>query len=200
MTLLSSCDEKELLVQLRKGNEDAFDFFYQKHSAQIFRKLYKMTRVSSISEELLQDVFVKIWEKRHLIDPEKSFKSYLFQIAQNLVYDLYRKVARDERLQSEIKKSFVEIQYLTEEGIHLKDTQQIISQAIDALPPQQKLVFTLCKIEGKSYDEVSTALGVSTSTINGHIVKATKSIKRYMFKYEDVAFVLIMSQALRDFI
>ena len=199
MTLLSSCDEKELLVQLRKGNEDAFDFFYQKHSAQIFRKLYKMTRVSSISEELLQDVFVKIWEKRHLIDPEKSFKSYLFQIAQNLVYDLYRKVARDERLQSEIKKSFVEIQYLTEEGIHLKDTQQIISQAIDALPPQQKLVFTLCKIEGKSYDEVSTALGVSTSTINGHIVKATKSIKRYMFKYEDVAFVLIMSQALRDF-
>ena len=200
MTLLSSCDEKELLVQLRKGNEDAFDFFYQKHSAQILRKLYKMTRVSSISEELLQDVFVKIWEKRHLIDPEKSFKSYLFQIAQNLVYDLYRKVARDERLQSEIKKSFVEIQYLTEEGIHLKDTQQIISQAIDALPPQQKLVFTLCKIEGKSYDEVSTALGVSTSTINGHIVKATKSIKRYMFKYEDVAFVLIMSQALRDFI
>ena len=200
MTSLSSCDEKELLIQLREGNEDAFDFFYQKHSSQIFRKLYKMTRVSSISEELLQDVFVKIWEKRHLIDPEKSFRSYLFQIAQNLVYDLYRKVARDERLQSEIKRSFVEFQYLTEESIHLKDTQQIISQAIDTLPPQQKLVFTLCKIEGKSYDEVSTALGVSTSTINGHIVKATKSIKRYMFKYEDVAFVLIMSQALRDFI
>lgn len=196
MTLLSCGNDRELLVLLRDGSERAFDFFYQKYSLQIYRKLYKMTKVSALAEELLQEVFVKIWEKRHLIDPDKSFKSYLFQIAQNQVYDFYRKVSRDEKLQKEIIRGFDELHNITEEGIDLKETQEMLAQAIENLPPQQKLVFTLCKIEGKSYDEVSTVLGISTSTINGHIVKATKNIKGFMFKYENVAFVFFVLQLL----
>lgn len=196
---LSSCSNDSILLkQLRDGNEDAFDFFYQKYSIQIYRKLYKMTKVSSLSEELLQDVFVKIWEKRHLVDPEKPFKSYLFQIAQNLMYDFYRKVAREERLQQKIKQTFSELQYVTEESLNLKDTQQILTRAINNLPPQQRLVFQLCKMEGKSYEEVGTTLGVSTSTINGHIVKATKSIKTFMCNYENVAFAFFIAGILDD--
>lgn len=198
---LSSCPNDNLLLrQLRDGNEDAFAFFYEKYSLDIYRKLYRMTKVSSLSEELLQDVFVKIWDKRHLIDPEKPFKSYLFQIAQNLMYDFYRNLARQEKLQQEVKKVFSELQYVTEECINLKETQQILNRAIQNLPPQQKLVFQLCKMEGKSYEEVGTTLGVSTSTINGHIVKATKSIKTFMCKYENVAFVFFIAAILDELI
>lgn len=199
MSSPSSTNDRILLVKLRDGNEKAFDYFYQKYSLQIYRKIYKMTKVPSMSEELLQDVFVRIWDKRHLIDPDKPFKSYLYQIAQNIIYDFYRKVAREERLKNEIKSIFDEAENFTEDGINLKDTKQILSHAIENLPPQQKLVFTLCKIEGKTYDEVSTTLGISNSTINGHIVKATKSIKNFMFKYEDVAFILFVIYFLQDF-
>lgn len=198
MSSPSSTNDRILLVKLRDGSEKAFDYFYQKYSLQIYRKIYKMTRVPEMSEELLQDVFVRIWDKRHLIDPDKPFKSYLYQIAQNIIYDFYRKVAREERLKNEIKAIFEEAENFTEDGINLKDTKQILSHAIDNLPPQQKLVFTLCKIEGKTYDEVSTSLGISNSTINGHIVKATKSIKSFMFKYEDVAFIFLFVHFFSD--
>ena len=152
-----------------------------------------MIKVDILAEELMQDVFVRLWDKRHLIEPGQPFKSYLYLIAQNLVHDFYRKVAREERLQSEMKSFSTELYLHTEEKLFLKETMEILDKAINQLPTQQKLVFNLCKIEGKSYEEVSDALGISTSTINGHIVKATKNIKEYMFNYQNIAFALALS-------
>lgn len=195
---MHSNDEKELLVQLREGSAQAFDYFYHQYSLRIYRKLLKMVRVDVIAEELLQDAFVKIWDKRHQIDPDLSFKSYLFIIAQNLVYDLYRKVTREERLQELIKSANSELYMHVEEGVFLKETSEILNQAINSLPSQQKLVFTLCKLEGKSYEDASATLGISTSTINSHIVKATKSIKGYMFREQNAAFLLAMSFMFTD--
>jgi len=193
-----SNDEKELLMQLREGNAQALDYFYHQYSLRIYRKLLKMVRVETIAEELVQDVFVRIWDKRHQIDPDRSFRSYLFTIAQNLVYDLYRKVAREERLQEVIKEASSEMYMHVEEGVFLKETSEILNKAINNLPSQQKLVFTLCKLEGKSYEDASATLGISTSTINNHIVKATKSIKGYMFREQNAAFFLTISLMLTE--
>ncbi len=195
---MHSNDEKELLMQLREGNAQALDYFYRQYSLSIYRKLLKMVRVDVIAEELVQDVFVRIWDKRHLIDPARSFKSYLFAIAQNLVYDLYRKVAREERFQEVIRAANSELYMHVEEGVFLKETSEILNKAINNLPSQQKLVFTLCKLEGKSYEDASVALGISTSTINGHIVKATKSIKGYIFREQNAAFFFAISLMLTD--
>lgn len=190
MTTSPSCNEQELLRQLREGDGLALDFFYQQYSLGIYRKVMKMVKIEVLAEELVQDVFVKIWDKRHLIDPEQSFKSYLYTIAQNLVYDFYRKAARDEKLQTKLKALNKECYTHVEEDVYLKETHEILNQAINNLPSQQKLVFTLCKVEGKSYEDVSATLGISTSTINSHIVKATKNIKGYMFKVQNTAFSL----------
>lgn len=195
---MHSNDEKELLMQLREGNAQALDYFYHQYSLRIYRKLLKMVRVETIAEELVQDVFVRIWDKRHQIDPDRSFRSYLFTIAQNLVYDLYRKVAREERLQEVIKEASSEMYMHVEEGVFLKETSEILNKAINNLPSQQKLVFTLCKLEGKSYEDASATLGISTSTINSHIVKATKSIKGYMFRDQNAAFFLTISLMLTE--
>jgi len=196
MTVYSTHSDYELLSLLKHGDEQAFDHFYQLYSLPIYRKLLKMIKVDILAEELMQDVFVRLWDKRHLIEPGQPFKSYLYLIAQNLVHDFYRKVAREERLQSEIKAFSTELYLHTEEKLFLKETREILDKAINQLPAQQKLVFNLCKMEGKSYEEVSGALGISTSTINGHIVKATKNIKEYMFNYQNIAFALALSTAI----
>jgi RNA polymerase sigma-70 factor (family 1) len=185
--------EVELLSLLKHGDKRAFDHFYKLYSLPIYRKLLKMIKVDILAEELMQDVFVRLWDKRHLIEPGQPFKSYLYLIAQNLVYDFYRKVAREERLQSEIKAFSTELYLHTEEKLFLKETREILDKAINQLPAQQKLVFNLCKMEGKSYEEVSGTLGISTSTVNGHIVKATKNIQEYMFNYQNMAFALALS-------
>jgi RNA polymerase sigma-70 factor (ECF subfamily) len=130
--------------------------------------------------------------KRHLIDITKSFQSYLFTIAHNLVYDHYRRIGREERLQQEIMQQFTEGYLHQEEGLILKETQKLLEKAIAQLPGQQQLVFRLCKVENKSYEEVSQQLGISTSTINGHIVKASKTVKAYLLNHNSCPIYLLL--------
>ena len=195
---LHIADEKLQLARLKEGDQRAFNYFYEQHSLIIYRRLKKMVKIDTLADEFLQDVFVRLWEKRHLIDPEQSLKAYLHLIAQNLVYDFYRKLARESRLQEEVKYTLSELHDATQEDYYLKETNDLLQKAINNLPAQQKLVFTLCKMEGKSYEEVGRDLGISTSTINGHIVKATKSVKSYMTDQHKVAFGLLISIALNE--
>jgi RNA polymerase sigma-70 factor (family 1) len=195
---LHIADEKLQLARLKEGNQRAFNYFYEQHSLIIYRRLKKMVKIDTLADELLQDVFVKLWEKRHLIDPEQSLKAYLHLIAQNLVVDFYRKLARETRLQEEVKRTLSEFHNPIQEDFYFKETTDVLQKAINNLPAQQKLVFTLCKIEGKSYEEVGRDLGISTSTINGHIVKATKSVRTYMTNYHNVAFGLFIGIVIND--
>lgn len=191
-------DEKLQLARLKEGDQRAFNYFYEQYSLTIYRRLKKMVKIDTLAEEFLQDVFVKLWEKRHLVDPEQSLKAYLHLIAQNLVFDFYRKLSREARLQEEVRHTLSEISPQLEEEFYLKETSGLLQKAIDNLPAQQRLVFTLCKMEGKSYEEVGRDLGISTSTINGHIVKATKSVKTFMADYHKVAFGLLLGMVLKD--
>jgi RNA polymerase sigma-70 factor (family 1) len=184
--------EKIQLERLRVGNVKAFDFFYDRYSLPIYRKILKMIKVEFVAEEILQNVFIKIWEKRHLIDPEKGLRPYLYQIAHNLVYDFYRNLAREEKFQSEVRHTIAKFSQASDEKILFDETKELLEKAIGMLPDQQRLVFRLCKQEGKSYDEVSEILGISTSTINGHIVKATKKVKTFMFQTHRASFKLVL--------
>ena len=195
---LHIADEKLQLARLKEGDQRAFNYFYEQHSLIIYRRLKKMVKIDTLADEFLQDVFVKLWEKRHLIDPEQSLKAYLHLIAQNLVFDFYRKLAREARLQEEVKLTFSEFHNPIQEDFYFKETTDVLQKAINNLPAQQKLVFTLCKIEGKSYEEVGRDLGISASTINGHIVKATKRVKTYMTDYHKVAFGLLIGIVIND--
>jgi len=174
-------NEYELLKRLQSGDQLAFESLYQKYSREIYNKLVKMVKNVTLAEELTQDVFVKVWNKREVITIDQPFRYYLLTLTNNIVNDFYRKAARDRKLQDEIIAASTELYNPTEEQIYYKESKELMDQAINSLPSQQKLVFQMCKIEGKSYEEVSKLLGISTSTISNHIVKATKSIKTYFF-------------------
>lgn len=179
-------DEKNILTELAEGDEEAFAKLYEVYSARLFGNLLKLTQSELIAQEILQDVFIKIWDNRQTIDPNNSFRSYLFKIAENKVYDFFRKSVRDKKLHTQILASTT-IQYThIEEKLIAKENISIIQAAIKALSPQRQQVFRLCKIEGKSYEEVSNILGISTSTISDHIVKATRSVHKYVDAKYDI--------------
>lgn len=189
--------EQNQLIKLKSGEQAAFDYFYKTYSLMVYRKLLKLVKVDLMAEEILQQIFVKLWEKRHLIDTSQPLKGYLLQIAQNMVIDFYRRLAREQRLQTELKYHFTEVSDITEADIIYKETNQLLHQAIAQLPDQQKTVFRLSKLEGKSYSEISELLGISTSTINGHVVRATKNVKAYMFNAQQVSAPLLLSVVIR---
>lgn len=182
--------EKTLLLQLQQGSEAAFDRLYHLYSNRIFGNIKKMVQDQDIARELLQDVFVKIWEKRRTIDAQQSFRSYLFTISRNLVYDYFRNESLERKLQAYLSANREEAYSHIEEDLFYDESNALFIRTIEKLPPQRKQVFTLCKIEGRSYEEVSKLLGISQSTISDHLLKANKFI-RTQFIYPAMLAVVI---------
>lgn len=178
MKVAHTIDEKKLLFQLKAGNEKAFEQLYNLYSLRLYRFLLKLIKDEEIAQDLLQDVFIKIWEKREMLDPAKSFRPYLFRIAENNVIDFFRKAACDKKLEMKLAAACTEMYSHIEEAIYSKENSVILDQAVKQLPPQCQLVFTLCKLEGKSYKEVSQILGISVATISNHLQKASQSIRQ----------------------
>jgi len=188
---------KLLINQLQQGSEQAFTQLYDKFSKQLYRNILGLVKDVDIAQELLQDLFLKIWESREHINPEKSFKSFLYKVAENLVYAHFRKIAKDNRIIARLVISSVEFDTNAEDAIITKENHYLLKKAIEHLSPQRKHIYTLCKLEGKSYEEVSSELGISVSTISDHIVKANKAVKKHFYLNQNIAVILIASQFLK---
>ena len=140
-------DDRDLVVLLTRGNETAFVKLYSLYSERLLGYLVRLVKSETFACELLQDAFIKIWNNRNNIDPNQSFRSYLFRIAENLVYDFFRKAARDKKLQATLINSASSDYSHVEENITSKENIQLLRKIIDALPPKRRKVFQLIKIE-----------------------------------------------------
>lgn len=186
-----NADEKELLLRLQEGDHEAFGKLYNFYSDRIYGRLVRLSGSESMAAELLQQTFVILWEKRYTINPELSFKSWLYRVAENNVYQYYRKLARDAKMQQHVMAHFSELYSHSEEDLILKESRQILQEAISKLPEQRRRVFQLCKIEGRSYNEAARILGISPSTVSNHLVKANAIVKTYIFKSQQTATIIL---------
>ncbi|MDX3916954.1 MAG: sigma-70 family RNA polymerase sigma factor [Pseudosphingobacterium sp.] len=190
MSLNPVIDEKELVERLRQGDERAFTHLYGIYSDRIYTRLLRLMATADLAKEILQDTFVTLWEKRQTLNPELPIKAWIYKVAENKVYQLYRKIGRDTRLQQHILENFTELYSHTEEDLHLKESRLLLQQAIEQLSPQRRKVFELCRIEGKSYEETARILGLSVPTVSNYLVKATELVRKYMFRSDRTAVLL----------
>lgn len=188
--------EGELLLLLAKGDEAAFTTLYRHYSGPLYINFLRMVKDEAIAEEIIQDLFSRIWLKRETINIEKNFSAYLYRTGYNLVMDFYRKVKRDQVLYDKFRQIATENYSHIEEILHLKDSQALISKALDTLPPQQRKVFELCRIEGHTYKEVAELLGISHHTVKEYFVKANQAIRKYITGNVDTALGLLFIYAL----
>ena len=196
---IQTSNEKDLLRLLNQSNEAAFEELYHLYSSRLLSYLTRLVKSESFAAEILQETFIRIWNSRENIDPEKSFRSYLFCIAENLVYDFFRKAARDKKLEAALINSSCEEYSHVEEFFSRKEDIQQIQDAINTLPPKRRQVFQLVKMEERSYDEVSELLHISTSTINDHVVKATKAIREKLGHYHSQVISVIFFCCFHNF-
>ncbi len=190
-------DERRLLSLLKEGDRTAFDAIYHFYSNPIYSRILAMTKVSAVADELLQDIFLKVWENREQINEDLSFQAWLYRIAENSVYDYYRRLARDLKMREHTLRTFAELYNHTEDYILNKERSQLLEKALSRLPPQRQLIFKLCRLEGKSYEEAATLLNISTSTVSNQLVKATKNIKDYVFFHSKEFLVFIIALYLK---
>ncbi|RYY01076.1 MAG: RNA polymerase sigma-70 factor [Gammaproteobacteria bacterium] len=186
-----TCDERDLISSLNKGDQLAFEELYNLYSVRILKKLIFLLKDVEIAKEILQEVFLVAWEKRQTVDSDKSFRSFLFRVAENKVVDFYRKAARDKKMREHVIRVSVQHNNHTEEILAEKESSAILQQAIDNLSPQRKRIFFLCRLEGKSYEEAAKILGISAGTVNDHMVKALRVIRTHFKVLKTLPLVLL---------
>lgn len=174
-------EERQLVAQLREGSYEAFEQIYHRYKAPVAVVMFRLLKSQTQVEDLVHDLFFKVWQHRLRIDPERPFSAYLFRIAENLVFDAFRKISKDKRIQADILESMsspsvnqTEISYIA------KENNKLLHEAIKLLPQKRREVFVLCKLEHKTYEEVSKTLNISLSTVNDHIYKANRFLKQYL--------------------
>ncbi len=172
--------DPDLLRRLREGDDAAFKEIYDCFAPILYQRLLRLLKDPDTVEEILQDTFLKLWEKRAQIDPQRAFKTYLYRITDHLAIDVFRKITRDKALQQELWASTVSSYLHTEEALIAKEEQQLLSAAINQLPPKRKQILLLCKLHEKSYQEVADLMGISVSTVSNQLVKAIKEIKNFV--------------------
>jgi len=177
--------ENDLLVALKTGDHRAFEQLYNQYKRQIYYNIYKLVHSEAIAEELTHDVFLKVWQSRSLIVVTQSFPAFLRRIATNIAIDFYRKAALDKKLRAELVAHATEFYDPFEEEVLSVDHHAFIRSLLEKLPPRRREIFSLCKLEGKSYADVAHLLGIGTGTVNDHIVKATKLIKQELMKHQN---------------
>lgn len=188
-----SHSEQQLLSLLQQGDQQAFTALYHLYSERIYLNLLGMLKSAPLAEELLQEIFVLLWEKRETIAVHTSFPSYLLRVAQNKAIDFFRKARRNRQLYEQLRQAALEQYHDPEESHYYKEHEALLIKALETLPPQRRQVFEYCKLQGKSYQEVSELMSISTSTVNDHIVKATRSVRQFMHKNLDMVLFLSLT-------
>lgn len=196
--LKNQTDEKQLLLLLKNGNYKAFQRIYQLYSLRLLGRIIRLVKTEEIAEEILQELFTRVWTIRERIDPDRSFKSFLFLVAQNLVCDHFRRIALDQKHRQDFIANNVENYMHIEEDLLYKQAEQSLMYAIDKLPTQCQKVFRLYKIEGKSYEEISHLLNISKSTVNNHLTKANTILRHELpfYKTNIILVCLFLSKIL----
>ena len=192
MKALSNDYEKELLLQLRDGDQYAFEQLYQYYKNHIIGHLLYMFKSDELTKDIAQDTFIAIWENRSQINPDRPFKAYLFTIATNKAYDLLRKANTDKKLHHALS-SFIERESNhVEEYMLRKEHSEQLNHILLQMPEQQRKVYQLAKIEGYSYDEIAQKIGVSRHTVNTHIKRANAFLK-LQFLHRPELFALLLA-------
>ena len=178
MKHLKSHTDEALVVLLNNDDERAFLEIYDRYKDELATHLVRLLHSSELAEEVLQDIFMMLWEKRHDMDASKSVPAYLYRSVINKSKNIFRKIANDNRLREEFLTYFrTANNNIVEEWMENKEIQQLLQTLLDRLPPQQKKVYMLCKLDGLSYKEVSEKLKISITTVNSHIRNANIFLK-----------------------
>lgn len=190
--------ETQLLHQLANGSDAALRQLFKIYRDRLFFYIARITKSEQVAEELVMDVFMKIWTHRSKLSEVANFDSYLFRIARNKSIDFLRSAAGNARLQELLWDQIqaVAANDNADTRVLVKEFESKQREAVLALSPQRRKVYTLRHDQQMSHEEIASQLNVSRYTVNNHLVEAQKFVHRYLAQNMDLAMVLLIAKIL----
>lgn len=168
-------NEMELLQQAAAGDTNAFARLYNHYRSLVYRFIYKYLKSPQLTDDLTQEIFIKVWENKAALTDRQAFKSYLFTISRNHTFNFLKRAAIDTNAKSIILNSYTPTDS-PEADLQTKDYMEYLQNILATLTPQSREVFRLCRQEYKSYDEAAEILGISRSAVKKHMIKSMKTL------------------------
>ncbi len=191
MHLSTLHNEKELLALVAEGDKTAFTCLFEHYRNAVYSIALRFVPYDQLAEELVQDVFLKIWIKRAGLKDVERFDAYLFIIVRNQSYKAIKKLARYHHIISHSQEDNLFFEQDVQDEIQHKDLQAILQEAVGTLPPQQRQVYVLAKQEGLKRNEVASRLNLSAETVKVHLSLAMRTIRAYCLAKIELCILLV---------
>lgn len=170
-------DDKILASGIRDGSLSAFELLYNRYKKKLYYFSLRYLEDTTDSEELVQMVFISIWEHRKTLDNSKSIKSYIYKSAVNYIYNcLKKKAIRNKYLEHEMLQPESSVNQ-TYEQIFYNDLERRIDSILSSLTQQQQKIFNIRRSEGLSHEEIARRLELSVRTVENQIYRVKKILK-----------------------
>lgn len=187
----SPYDDDALLRQIADGDEQAFAVLFNRYWGQLYNYLVQITKSHEITEEIVADVFLKLWTGRALIRNIRNIEGFLFKVAYNKTMDFFKLATRNQRLQRLIARSMEGTGEPADRKLLDAETEKILHEAIGQLSPQRKRVYQLHRLEGLSHEEIAERLNLSRQTVKNTMTGAIRSLLQFLDQRKVRATVLL---------
>jgi RNA polymerase sigma-70 factor (ECF subfamily) len=180
----TSEDEKELLARVAMGQQQAFTQLFDRYSPVIYPYLLYWLKQTQVVEEVMQDIFIRVWRNREKLREMDNFRGWLYVIARNKA----NTVLKQQLLGNELGGLYAldEIMAAPQHVLEAKELDVILGRAVDELPPRRREVFMLHRQEGLTYEEIGRQLGISRHTVKEHMVAALVFLKYYVKEHAGI--------------
>lgn len=157
-----------------------FSEIFRQHEHKLYSLALKLTKSDQSAKDIIQEVFLKLWDQRNLIASINNIEAWLYRVTENKIIDFLRKTSADDRLKEKIWDKLQQIVNESEQYLAAKEYNQIILKAIDQLPPQRKLIYQLNKENGMNYREIADELQLSKHTVKNQLSTAVRSVRYFL--------------------
>lgn len=177
-------DDALLMRRLAAGDEEAFNRLFERHRGKLYDYLVKVTRSAEISEEIVTDVFVKLWIGKELVTEIRQLDAFLHTVAYHKALDFLRTVSRKRRMHKAYLDSFQpEPEKGADELLIDAESLQLFKRAVQTLPPKRKLIYMMSREKGLTHEEIARTLNLSPNTVKNSIVTATRVIGEFLHEH-----------------
>ena len=175
--------DETLVERFTKGDMKAFDDIYSAFNHKLQKFVFSLVKTETDTEDLVHEVFVKVWDNKEKLKNHTSFDTYLFTIAYNTTISFLRNKAKNTQYIEYVKSVQIEVDEsdFTEE-INRDEINKKLNLLVEGMPSRQREVFKMKHFENYSYKEIAEALNISVNTVENHIVKAHKYLKENLGK------------------
>jgi RNA polymerase sigma-70 factor (ECF subfamily) len=173
----------ELVAHLKKGDHVAYTEIFERYKVILYKHAYRLLGDEDESNDVIQDLFLTLWQKRTELNFKISLSSYLYSAVRNRIFDIitHQKVAA--KYLASIKAFVEQGDYITDNHIRTKELSLIIEREIAALPPKMREIFELSRDERLSYKDIGQMLGISDGTVKQQVYNAVKILKLKINSY-----------------